>query len=221
MQNESILRFYLLATSLKNKIRQGSIYWNVQAPRRESVAEHVYDTCILAIAIDSEYNLNVNLKKVLEMLIIHELEEVVIGDITPFDNISNEEKLELGKKAVLDILSSLTKKEDYIKLTNEFNEQKTKEAKFAYLCDKLDFDIQMKLYTDKGYIELDKCSNSPVFKSKKVQDILSTGTTNPSDVFYLFDVDKFNSSPEFKSILDFSYKNDLSELLDRLLKDIK
>ena len=63
-KSDTILRFYLLATTLKNKIRQGSIYWNVTAKRRESIAEHVYDTCILAIAIDSEYKLDIDIKKV-------------------------------------------------------------------------------------------------------------------------------------------------------------
>ena len=221
MKNENILKFYLLATSLKNKIRQGSIYWNVQGPRRESVAEHVYDTCILAIAIDSEYNLELDLKRVLEMLIIHELEEIVIGDITPFDNVTEQEKLEIGKKAVLDILSSLTKKEEYISLTNEFNARETKEAKFAHLCDKLDFDIQMKLYTDKGLITLDKNYDSPVFKSKKIKEILANGAKTPCDVFYEYDVCKYNTSNEFKSLLDYSYNVDLYEKLESYLKEIK
>lgn len=221
MKNENILKFYLLATSLKNKIRQGSIYWNVQGPRRESVAEHIYDTCILAIAIDSEYNLGIDLKRVLEMLIIHELEEIVIGDITPFDNITEEEKLEIGKKAVLDILSSLTKKEDYISLTTEFNSRETKEAEFAHLCDKLDFDIQMKLYTDKGLITLDKNFDSPVFKSTKIKNILKNGAKTPSDVFYKYDVSKYKDNLEFKDLLDYSYKIDLAERLELYLKDIK
>lgn len=221
MKNENILRFYLLATSLKNRIRQGSIYWNVQGSRRESVAEHVYDTCILAIAIDSEYKLNLNLQHVLKMLIIHELEEIVIGDITPFDNITEKEKLEMGKKAVLDILSSLTKKEEYISLTDEFNTRKTKEAKFAYLCDKLDFDIQMKLYTDKGLITLDENYNSPVFKSKEIKEILKSGAKTPNDIFYQYDVNKYTDSSEFKALLDYSYSIDLSKLLDLYLNDIK
>ncbi|MBO5477909.1 MAG: HD domain-containing protein [Clostridia bacterium] len=221
MKNENILKFYLLATSLKNKIRQGSIYWNVQGPRRESVAEHIYDTCILAIAIDSEYDLKIDLKRVLEMLIIHELEEIVIGDITPFDNVTEQEKLEIGKNAVLDILSSLTKKEDYIALTNEFNARETKEANFAHLCDKLDFDIQMKLYTDRGLISLDENYDSPVFKSGKIKEILANGAKTPSDVFYEYDVNKYKDSNEFKSLLDYSYSIDLYERLESCLKDIK
>ncbi len=170
--NNNVLRFYLLATSLKNKIRQGTIYWNVEGPRRESIAEHIYDTCILAISIESEYNLNINLEKVLKMLIIHELEEIIIGDITPFDKITEDKKLEIGRKAVLSILNGLQKEEEYLELTDEFNSRETKEAKFAHLCDKLDFDLQMKLYADKGQIKLDKTLNTPVYKNKKIQSMI-------------------------------------------------
>lgn len=220
-KNQKILRFYLLATTLKNKIRQGSIYWNVQAPRRESVAEHIYDTCILAISINSELNLDIDIKKTLEMLIIHELEEIVIGDITPFDNVTEEEKLAIGKKAVLEILSGLTKENKYIALTNEFNKRKSREAKFAYLCDKLDFDLQMKLYIDKGQIVLDKDFNSPVFKTPKVQEMIKDGCTDPADIFYEYDYKKFEDCPEILDLLNYSYSTDLSKLLDKYLNELK
>ena len=44
------MRFYMLATQLKYKIRSGwdKSHWNVSKDRLESIAEHVYGTCILA-----------------------------------------------------------------------------------------------------------------------------------------------------------------------------
>lgn len=212
------LRFYLLATTLKNKIRQGSIYWDVSAPRRESIAEHIYDTCILAIAIDSEANLNIDIKKVIQMLVIHELEEIIIGDITPFDNVTEEEKLKLGKKAVMDILGNLAKKEEYIALTDEFNEKSSKEACFAYFCDKADFVIQMMLYSDSGYIKLGGHETSPVFKNPKIQKMIQDGAKTPNDIFYLYDIEKFKNSPEFTELLNLAYSLDLKDYLDKLLK---
>lgn len=220
-KNDNILKFYLLATSLKNKIRQGSIYWNVTAPRRESIAEHVYDTCILAIAIHSEYNVNVDISKVLKMLVIHELEEIIIGDITPFDNVTLKEKEEIGKKAVADIVSCLEKKENYINLTNEFNARETKEAMFAHLCDKLDFDLQMKLYTDMGYIKLDKNNTSPVFENEFIKKLIENGATSPNEIFYKYDLPKYKKSYDFREILDYAYKLNLAELLKLYLNEKK
>lgn len=44
---KNAMRFYLLATQLKYKIRSGwdEKHWNVSKERIESIAEHVYGTC--------------------------------------------------------------------------------------------------------------------------------------------------------------------------------
>ena len=68
----NVARFYVLATKLKYKIRSGWDYnhWNINNERIESIAEHVYGTCILALSIDSEFNTNlVSVSKVITYLI--------------------------------------------------------------------------------------------------------------------------------------------------------
>ena len=85
---KNLLKFYLLATQLKDKIRRGWEIWNIDRERIESVAEHIYGTCILAIAIDSEFDLNIDLYKVIMMLVLHEIEEVKIGDLSPWDKVT-------------------------------------------------------------------------------------------------------------------------------------
>mgnify|MGYP003305866700 CR=1 FL=1 len=128
------IEFYLLATKLKYKIRSGwdKNHWNVDSKRIESIAEHVYGTCILAISLNSEFELNLDMEKLLTMLAIHEIGEVLIGDITPFDKITPTEKLELEHKAMKAVLGDLVKKDELISLLSEFDERKTKEAIFAF-----------------------------------------------------------------------------------------
>ena len=74
------LRFYLLATRLKYIVRSGwdEKHWNVNKDRLESIAEHIYGTCILALSIDSEFETNLNIDKVVKMLVLHEIGEVLI-----------------------------------------------------------------------------------------------------------------------------------------------
>ena len=107
-----VLEFYILTNNLKNQIRSGVTIWHISKERLESVAEHIYGTCMLAIALDSEYDFNIDIKKAILMLTIHELEECYIGDLTPFDNITKEEKIAKGEQAVSEILSGLIKKEE-------------------------------------------------------------------------------------------------------------
>ena len=124
---QNVLNFYLLTSTLKTKIRQGLINWNISAERLESVAEHVYGVCMFAIAIDSEYDFDIDLNKVILMLTIHELEEIIIGDITPYEKVSAKEKLTKGHLAISIILKDLIKKEKYEQLINEFDEKETKD----------------------------------------------------------------------------------------------
>ena len=77
----NVLEFYFLANNLKEIVRSGWKQWNVPRERLESVAEHIFSTCILAIAIESEYHYSIDLSKVLMMLVLHETEEIVIPHI--------------------------------------------------------------------------------------------------------------------------------------------
>ena len=203
---KNAMSFYLLATQLKYKLRSGwdKNHWNINSKRLESIAEHVYGTCILALSIDSEFETNLDIDKVIKMLVLHELGEVIIGDITPFDNITPEEKMENEHEAIREVLGDLIKKEEYYSLLLEFDEKKTKEAIFAYHCDKLDADIQAKVYQDMGCQNpLDKQSNNVVFKSKRVQQMVENGASTAFDIWYQWDRVIYTDDDKFASLLDY------------------
>ena len=203
---KNAMRFYLLATQLKYKIRSGwdKAHWNINKERLESVAEHIYGTCILALSIDSEFDANVDINKVIKMLVLHELGEVIIGDITPFDGITSEEKRKRELTAMAEVIGDLIKKEEYLALLAEFDERKTKEAIFAYHCDKLEADIQAKVYQDMGCQRSIKDEeNVAILQDQKIQQSIQDGVNSVFDVWYQWDKEKFKDDKNFLAILDF------------------
>lgn len=199
------LKFYCLATSLKDKIRSGWIKWNVSKDRLESIAEHIYGTCILAISIDSEFNTEIDLNKVLRMLVLHELEEVIIGDITPYDNVTEEEKIKLGRTAVSEVLDGLIKKEEYEALLNEFNAHESKESKFAFCCDKLEADLQAKKY-DK-YCDIHNPVDKKMVEEGWNKNFIKNGDATISDLFISYDMKHFDEL--FSSVALYIKNNDM------------
>ncbi len=135
-KEERVLGYYVLCNKLKDVVRTGWKYWNVKRERVESIAEHVYGVQMLALAMKSEYEYDIDIMKVIYMLAIHELGETIIGDLTQFD-IDKKEKEKIEHEAVHKILSSLIDGDKIEELFLEFDEHKTKEAMFAYECDKL------------------------------------------------------------------------------------
>lgn len=173
---EKVVRYYVLCNKLKDVIRTGWKDWNVKRKRVESVAEHIYGVQMLAIAMYSSYQYDIDIYKVIMMLAVHELEEIVIGDLTLFQ-ISKEEKEELGHKAVKDILKGLMSGEEILKLVYEFDERKTKEALFAHYCDKLECDLQCKLYDEEHCVDLAEQENNKTYYDSRVQKLLKEGNS--------------------------------------------
>lgn len=210
------MRFYMLATQLKYKIRSGwdKSHWNVSKDRVESIAEHVYGTCILALSIDSEFKTNLDINKVIKMLVLHELGEVIIGDITPFDNITPEEKMKKEHEAMREVIGDLVNQEEFLSLLFEFDEKKTKEAIFAHHCDKLEADIQAKVYQDMGWQHpLDEQENNVVFKSNKVQQMVKDGAQTAFDIWYEWDKSLYYDDEDFARLLDYVRTINTQELL--------
>lgn len=182
---EKILNFYVLTSKLKDTVRSGWKYWNVKKDRLESVAEHIYGTCMLAIAIWSETLPPVNLAEVLMTLAIHETEEIVIGDLTPFDA-GYKEKSTKGEEAVKNIFKELVAKDVFVTLIENFDKQSTPEALFAYKVDKLECDLQAKLYDEHGQMKLEN-ANEKIKKDERILKLQKRGVKNSSTFFIYFD----------------------------------
>lgn len=213
-KNYEIFRFYYLNMTLKKKIRSGwdSNHWNISSERIERISEHIIGCIALAIAFESEFDFDIDLNQVISTLCIHEVGEISIGDITPFDGISLEEKLEIEHKAIIDIIGNLTKNKEMIISLFEFDEQKTSNAKFSYYCDKLEADLQAKIYQDMGFQHpLTDQENNVVFKSLKVQKILEDGATNAFDIWYEWDKPIYIDSPIFAKTLKYVRDTNLNK----------
>ena len=130
------------------------------------------------------------------MLAYHETEEINIGDLNPFSGVSATQKAELGSEAVEKTVANMKKKSLITSLIDEFNERKTPEAQFAYLCDKMEADLMAKKYQDEGRFSFDKVS-SRILNDKRVQSIMSKGAITVADVFIEYDVPKYSQSPIF------------------------
>lgn len=203
--SKNVLEFYFLATHLKELIRTGWRQWNVDRVRLESVAEHIYGTCMLAVAMDSEYDYDIDLRKVIMMLAVHELEEIIISDITPFQGVSEEEKLERGHQAVLQILKNLNKGDNYCELILEFDAHQTKESKFAYMCDKLECDLMSFQYDSNHDCELSKASKELQENAQTVQ-LSENGNLTMGECFYKYEIEKNRLDANFSEVLEDAWR---------------
>lgn len=198
---ENIVRYYALCNKLKDIVRTGWLDWHVSRNRVESVAEHIFGVEMLAIAMKSEYNYDVDLEKVVLMIAVHELEEIYIGDFTPFQ-ISREEKERLGHEAVEKVLDGLLLKDEIRSLILEFDERKTKEALFAYYCDKLECDLQCKIYDEESCVDLDREMVNRELYNPDAKDMYEKGASW-SDMWITNDQKRCDFDEKFNEVAEY------------------
>ncbi len=201
------IRFYTLCNKLKDTIRKGPTIWNVKRDRIESVAEHVYATQMLALSIYYNFSYDLDINKILYMLAIHELEEIEIGDLAFFET-TTEDKITKGKEAINYILKDFINPQEISNVLDEYNERKTKEARFAYHCDKLECDIQMKLYEQDNSLSIANQENNPILNNPSVKKYLDS-EESISNAWIEFDRDKYLDDKNFIDIINYLKENNI------------
>ena len=227
MSKESnVVNFYVMCNKLKTLVREGWINWSVHAERRESVAEHIYSTIMLAIAMKSEYKYDIDIMKVAYMLGIHELGECLIKDLTQFQ-ISKENKKVIEHMAVHDILGDLLDGEQIETIWLEFDERKTPEAKFAHLCDKLECDLQSKIYGEDKLVDLTEQENNISFHNPRVQRLLFEEGYNWEEMWIVFGQEVYPYDENFMAVSNYALHNKIKdndhnkELVEKYKKLVK
>jgi putative hydrolases of HD superfamily len=130
------LRFVLEADSLKSVLRRNSI---TDGSRRENSGEHSWHLALMALVLAPRSNEPVDLSRVVEMLLVHDLVEIDAGDTFVYDAVAREHKEELETRAA-DRLFAMVPGADGERLRarwDEFEARATPEARFAHAVDRL------------------------------------------------------------------------------------
>ena len=128
--------FLLEAYKLKALARAGWIRAGIKTP--ESVAAHSWGLSLLISVLAPKH---LDQLKMYHMAIAHDLPEVITGDITPHDGISKIEKKKRETAAAQSFLP-----QHILQAWQEYEQNKTPEAQFVHMLDKLDMALQAQLY---------------------------------------------------------------------------
>ena len=195
--NKNVLEFYVLANKLKEVIRTGWLEVEISSDRIESVAEHIYGSVILAIALDSEYHLGVDLLKAIKMLVVKELEKVTLKEVTTRDNAEDREAQ--ARETVLKVVEPLSSKDELISLLDEYYVGESKEANFVKQLSKIESDIQAKIYDNNGYFDLDKAKEDAKYYGEELSSKIIPQMKNASDGWIMYDR-RYYTDEMFKSL---------------------
>ena len=177
----SLYTFWQHAEALKDELRKG---WQKRVEGRvESVADHSFAVALLAL-YEGERR-GYDLEKILKLALIHDLEEAIIGDLTPGDKAHRgATRVQRDReRAIRELLSKLPAKSRpaYLRLWTDLRERRSKESRLVHQLDKVEMAFQAKEYGKRTgqrkmrdfYDSASRETNDPVLK-KALASILKT-----------------------------------------------
>ena len=143
---DRLYTFWKYAAVLKSEPRKG---WQKRVDGRvESVADHSFAVALLAL-YEGERR-GQDLEKILKLALIHDLEEAIIGDLTPRDKARRgASRVQRDREvAIRKLLSKLPTKSRpaYLRLWRDLRERRSKEARLVHQLDKVEMAFQAKEY---------------------------------------------------------------------------
>ncbi|MDP9197360.1 MAG: HD domain-containing protein [Thermoproteota archaeon] len=148
-QVKELVSFFSQVLCLK-KVRRSGWFFKVGVTSPESVADHSFCMCIMAMVISDLSGMDT--ERAMKMAILHDLGESIIGDFMP-DEILLSNKRFLENKAILSILEKLPNplRGDYEKIWDEYSNHVTDLSHLIHRIDKLEMAFQARDYVRDGY----------------------------------------------------------------------
>ena len=130
------IAFLVETEKLKAVLRRTS---PINAARRENTAEHSWTLALMAIVLAEHADQQLDLLRVLRMLLIHDLVEIDAGDTFCYDTAANATKADRETRAAERIFGLLPEPQagEFRELWQEFEARTSAEATFANSLDRL------------------------------------------------------------------------------------
>jgi putative hydrolase of HD superfamily len=131
------IRFILEADKLKQVIRRTLL---TDGSRLENAAEHSWQLAIMAMVLMEHHcPKQLNLLRVLQMLLIHDLVEIDAGDVHFCDTAQRRKQIDKEAKAADRLFNLLPhdQAQTFFRLWHEFENKESEEAIFAHILDRL------------------------------------------------------------------------------------
>ncbi|OAA58333.1 HD domain protein [Cordyceps fumosorosea ARSEF 2679] len=148
--SSSPLAFFHMLERLKTTKREGWRRFGIE--RGESIADHMYRMSLISMFAPPSLAPRLDLPKCVKMCLVHDMAELLVGDITPVDGVPKPEKSR-REAATMDYLVSLAPSSvgaEIRAIWQEYEDAQTLDSKFVHDVDKMELLLQMMEYERRG-----------------------------------------------------------------------
>ena len=207
---------YLLFDMLGDIKRSGPIQWKIDRFRTSDIKDHILDLIVITKLLKPYLPAYINTDKMIDYAIIHDLTEVITGDITTFEGITKEEKKRVEKLAREYLISEYQSMLNINTLLDDFENSKDIEAKTLHMIDKVHSSIEFLKYDNEKKVDMDNPEIIECLRENKEVVELKKQGLSLGEIFYVWHLKSVNFTDE--EIIKYNISK---EDADRITSSIK
>ncbi|KAJ4153533.1 hypothetical protein LMH87_010017 [Akanthomyces muscarius] len=158
--SSSPLAFFHILERLKTTKREGWRRFGIE--RGESIADHMYRMSLISMFAPPSLAPKLDLPKCMKMCLIHDMAELLVGDITPVDGVPKPEK-NRREASTMDYLTANLLRgvaggvtgAEVRAIWQEYEDSQTLDSHFVHDVDKMELLLQMMEYERRGQGHVD------------------------------------------------------------------
>ncbi|KAL7800214.1 HD domain-containing protein [Trichoderma ceciliae] len=158
--SSSPIPFFHILSRLKTTKREGWRRFGIE--RGESISDHMYRMSLITMFAPPALAKKLDLPKCMKMALIHDMAELLVGDITPVDGVPKPEKnrreaqtMDFLTKNLLRGVAGGGVGTEIRAIWQEYEDSKTLDSHFVHDVDKIELMLQMVEYEKQGKGQVD------------------------------------------------------------------
>lgn len=226
---ESEVKLFMLFDILGDTVRSGMLQWQIERDRLEDVKNHILDLILIAKILEKHLPSYIDMDKVIEYIIVHDLPEAITGDITKFEGVSDEEIDRVTRLAIEYIIEHFNDIMDFATLIPAYEEKRDIESKIVKMIDKVHSATTFIKYQTEKNIDMNKPTIMHSLRYLSFVDEKIKEGYDLADIFYEFHIKavsfndeeliKYNISREDADKIVFAIKGFADELYKQKLNN--
>ncbi|KYK61380.1 HD domain-containing protein [Drechmeria coniospora] len=177
--SRSPLAFFHLLERLKTTKREGWRRFGIN--RGESIADHMYRMSIISMFAPPSLAPRLDMGKCVKMCLVHDMAELLVGDITPCDGVAKPEKSRretetmdfLTGKLVSAVPGGAATAAELRAIWQEYEDSETIDSQYVHDVDKMELLLQMVEYEKRGRGTLDLGEFANVRRKMMLPEIIA------------------------------------------------
>lgn len=209
------VKVFMIFDILGDTERTGPILWKIDRKRLEDIKDHILDLLLISRILRKYFPSYIDIDKINNYIICHDLPEAITGDITKFEGVTEEEIKRVTNIAIEYLSNEFNDVIDFSTILNNYENRIDIESKIVNMVDKVHSSTTFIKYQTESNVNMDAPGIIPSLRNHPfVVEKISEGK-DLADIFFEFHMKSVNISEEECIKYNIS-KDDADKIVDAI-----